>query len=184
LIGNSILAVYHLCTLPADEPIRFERRYYRYENANEREEKGFAYLDRKMAYSAGQVTPSLAELLALEGVSTPFEEAAKKVEKFLLFRVSDNTLREEAEAFGAIQDEIEQELIKQSQDENWLQKRQREQKTERKGRIYGSVDGFMVPLREGWKEFKALAWYNVKEITCWGVGPVLKDLENRNERKQ
>lgn len=145
--------------------IRFERRYYRYENANEREEKGFAYLDQKMAYSAGQVTPSLAELLALEGVSTPFEEAAKKVEKFLLFRVSDNTLREETEAFGAIQDEIEQEIIRQSQDENWLQKRQREQKTERKGRIYGSVDGFMVPLREGWKEFKALAWYNVKEIT-------------------
>lgn len=44
-------------------------------------------------------------------------------------------------------------------------KRQREQKTERKGRIYGSIDGFMVPLREGWKEFKALAWYNVEEIT-------------------
>jgi hypothetical protein len=145
--------------------ISFERRYYRYTNTEGREEKGFAYLDRKMRYSAGQVTPSLAELLALEGVSTPFEEATKKIEKFLLFRISDNTLRKESEAFGAIQDEIEQEHIRQSQDENWLQKRQREAKAKYKGRIYGSVDGFMAPLREGWKEFKALAWYQVEEIT-------------------
>ncbi len=66
--------------------IRIERRYYRYQNAKEREVKGFARLDQKMGFSAGQVSPSLAELLALEGVSTPFEEAAKQVEKFLLFR--------------------------------------------------------------------------------------------------
>jgi hypothetical protein len=145
--------------------VEFERRYYRYKNIKAREGQGFAHLDQKMGFSAGQVTPSLAELLALEGVSTPFEEAAKKVEKFLLFRVSDNTLRKETEAFGAIQAEIEQELIRQSQDENWLQKRQREGAGERKGRIYGSVDGFMAPLLEGWKEFKVLAWYQVTEIS-------------------
>jgi hypothetical protein len=33
-----------------------------------------------------------------------------------------------------------------------------------------------------------LAWMIVglirSKTTCWGVGPVLKDLENRNERKQ
>lgn len=144
--------------------ISFERRYYRYKKAKERDVKGIAFLDKKMGFSAGQVTASLAELLALEGVSTPFEEAAKKVEKFLLFRVSDNTVRKETEAFGAIQDEIEKELIRQSQDVNWLQKRQREQESEISGRIYGSVDGFFAPLLEGWKEFKALAWYNVEEI--------------------
>ena len=149
--------------------IRIERRYYRYKKAKEREVKGFAMLDQKMGFSAGQVSPSLAELLALEGVSTPFEEAAKKVEKFLLFRVSDNTLRKETELFGALQDEIEQELIRQSHDENWLQKRQREAKAVRQGRIYGSVDGFMAPLLEGWKEFKALAWYNVVEMTRYSA---------------
>ncbi len=147
--------------------IRFERHYYRYKNAKEGEEKGFAHLDQKMGYSAGEVTPSLAELLALEGISTPFEEATKKVEKYLFFQISDNTLRKETEAFGAIQEEIEKELITQSQDLNWRQKRQREGKTELKGRIYGSVDGFMAPLLEGWKEFKALAWYNVEEISTY-----------------
>jgi hypothetical protein len=147
--------------------VRIERRYYRYKNASEREVKGFAGLDQRMGFAAGEVSPSLAELLALEGVSTPFEEAAKKVRKFLLFRVSDNTVRKETEVFGALQDEIEKELIRQSQDENWLQKRQREEKTVRQGRIYGSVDGFMAPLLEGWKEFKALAWYNVEEISAY-----------------
>jgi|SaaInlLV_10m_DNA_2_1039722.scaffolds.fasta_scaffold19383_2 hypothetical protein len=143
--------------------IRFKRHYYRYENARERDEKGFALLDEKMGFSAGQVTPSLAELLALEGISTPFEESAKKIEKFLLFKVSENTVRKETEKFGAIQDEIEKELIKQSQDEEWLQKRERDDKRKRKGRIYASVDGFMAPLLDGWKEFRALAWYNVAE---------------------
>ena len=147
--------------------IRFERHYYRYKTAKERDKKGFAYLDEKMGYRAGQVTPSLAELLALEGISTPFEESTKKIEKYLLFRVSDNTLRKETETFGAIQEEIEKELIEQSQDPNWRQKRQREEKTELKGRIYGSIDGFMAPLLEGWKEFKALAWYNVEEISSY-----------------
>ena len=73
-------------------------------------------------------------------------------------------IRKETEAFGALQDEIEQELIRQSQDENWLQKRQRAGGGKRKGRMYGSVDGFMAPLLEGWKEFKVLAWYQVREI--------------------
>jgi len=149
--------------------IRIERRYYRYKKAKEREVKGFAFLDQKMGFSAGQVSPSLAELLALEGVSTPFEEASRKVEKYLLFRISDNTLRKETELFGALQDEIEKELIRQSHDENWLQKRQREAKAVRQGRIYGSVDGFMAPLLEGWKEFKALAWYKVVETTRYSA---------------
>jgi hypothetical protein len=149
--------------------VNIERRYYRYQDAKEGVVKGFARLEQKMGFSAGQVSPSLAELLALEGVSTPFAEAAKKVEKYLLFRVSDNTLRKETELFGALQDEIEQELIRQSQDENWLQKRQRAERAVRQGRIYGSVDGFMAPLLEGWKEFKALAWYNVVETTRYSA---------------
>jgi hypothetical protein len=149
--------------------VSIERRYYRYKDAKERAVKGFARLDQKMGFSAGEVSPSLAELLALEGVSTPFEEASKKVEKYLLFRVSDNTVRKETEKFGALQDEIEKELIRQSHAEEWLQKRQRTAKTERQGRIYGSVDGFMAPLLAGWKEFKALAWYQVVETTRYSA---------------
>ena len=147
--------------------LEFKRRYYYQKKEKEGEEKGFANLDRQMKFSAGRVTPSLAELLALEGISTPFEEASKKIEKFLLFSISDNTVRSETEEFGLIQEKIEKELIVKSQDPAWRRKRRREEKKVRKGRIYGSTDGFMVPLKEGWKEFKALAWYNVEEISTY-----------------
>ena len=68
----------------------------------------------------------LAELLALAGVEVAFEEAARFLERFLLFRVSDNTLRKETERFGELQQEQETAWQQQSQDEQWLQKRQRE----------------------------------------------------------
>ncbi len=142
--------------------LRIRRRYYRVKNEQAEERKGIALLDQAMGFSAGEVTPSLAELLALEGISSPFGEATKKVEKFLLFKISKNTVRKETEVFGALQAELERELIRKSQDETWLQERQRIQAGKEKGRIYGSVDGFMAPLREGWKEFKVLAWYKVE----------------------
>ncbi len=149
--------------------VNFERRYYRYKDAENREEKGFVRLDQKMGFKAGEVSPGSGELLALEGESAPFEEASKKIEKFLLFRISENTLRKETERFGVLQDENEAELIEKSKDVYWLQKRQREQKTVHPGRIYGSVDGFTVPLHTVWKEFKALAWYNVVTTTHYSA---------------
>ncbi len=127
--------------------ISFERRYYQYKKAKERDVKGFAFLDQKMGFSAGQVTPSLAELLALEGVSTPFEEAAKKVEKFLLFRMSDNTVRKETEAFG----EIKMKSKKNSSDKV---KTQIGYKNVKENKILRLVDGFMVL----WMAFLLLCW--------------------------
>jgi len=144
--------------------VKFVRRYYRHLKGGKGQKKGFTVLDEKMGFAAGQVTPALAEILAMEGVSAPFEEAARKIEKTLGIRISDNTVRKETEEFGRLQAEIEAEWIRQSQDEAWLQEREREGRREIAGRIYGSVDGFMAPLKEGWKEFKALAWYEVDEI--------------------
>ena len=143
--------------------VQFTRRYYRRPQKDKGQRKGIALLDERMGLKAGDITPSLAEILALEGVSTPFEEAARKMEKTLLIQISDNTVRKATENFGHLQAEMEAEWIAQSQDPDWLQQRQRERE-EIAGRIYGSVDGFMAPLQEGWKEFKALAWYEVEEI--------------------
>lgn len=60
-----------------------------------------------MGLAAGQVTSGLAELLALTGVEVAFEEATRFLERLLLFRVSDNTLRKETERFGQLQHEQE-----------------------------------------------------------------------------
>jgi len=64
---------------------------------------GQSALDRSLGIEAGKVTAGLAELLAVAGVEVAFEEATRWLERFLLFRVSDNTLRKETERFGELQ---------------------------------------------------------------------------------
>lgn len=76
-----------------------------------------------MGIEAGKVTAGLAELLALAGVEVAFEEATRWLERYLLFRVSDNTLRKETERFGKLQRVQEAEWKQKSQDEHWLQQR-------------------------------------------------------------
>jgi hypothetical protein len=127
---------------------------------------GVSPLDRQMGIAAGQVTAGLAELLALAGVEVSFEEGTRWLERFLLFRVSDNTLRKETERFGELQKAQEAEWIKNSQDEKWLQRRQREI-GQQSGRLYGSLDGVMAPLVGEWRELKNIAWYRVEPIRSY-----------------
>lgn len=119
-----------------------------------------------MGIEAGQVTAGLAELLALAGVEISFEEGTRWLERYLLFRVSDNTLRKETERFGELQKAQEAEWIQKSQDEKWLQQRQREI-GKQPGRLYGSLDGVMAPLVGEWRELKNIAWYRVEPIRTY-----------------
>jgi hypothetical protein len=61
-----------------------------------------------MHIAAGEVTAGLAELLALAGVETAFAGSSRFMERFLLFRVSDNTLRKETARFGELQKALEE----------------------------------------------------------------------------
>jgi hypothetical protein len=127
---------------------------------------GQSPVDRGMGIEAGQVTAGLAELLALAGVEVAFEEATRWLEHYLLFRVSDNTLRKETERFGELQKVQEEEWEKKSQDEAWLQQRQREL-GKQPGRLYGSLDGVMAPLVGEWRELKNIAWYRVEKVRAY-----------------
>lgn len=127
---------------------------------------GSAPLDGHMGIEAGKVTAGLAELLALAGVEVAFEEATRWLERYLLFRVSDNTLRKETEQFGEIQKQQEADWIQRSQDEQWLQQRQREL-GKQSGRLYGSLDGVMAPLVGEWRELKNIAWYRVEPVRSY-----------------
>ena len=127
---------------------------------------GQSPLDQYMGIEAGTVTAGLAELLALAGVEVAFEEATRWLERYLLFRVSDNTLRKETEQFGELQKTEEAEWKKKSQDEKWLQQRQREI-GKQAGRLYGSLDGVMAPLIGEWRELKNIAWYRVEAVRSY-----------------
>jgi hypothetical protein len=152
--GETILSVFGR--------VRYRRSYHVCEPCH----AGVSPLDRHMGIEAGQVTAGLAELLALAGVEISFEEGTRWLERYLLFQVSDNTLRKETERFGELQKVQEAEWIKNSQDEKWLQQRQREL-GKQPGRLYGSLDGVMAPLVGEWRELKNIAWYRVEPIRSY-----------------
>lgn len=142
--------------------VSYRRSYHTCEDCH----VGQSPLDTAMGIEAGQVTAGLAELLALAGVEVAFEEATRWLEHYLLFRVSDNTLRKETERFGQLQKTQEAEWKKNSRDEQWLQQRQREI-GKQAGRLYGSLDGVMAPLVGEWRELKNIAWYRVEPVRSY-----------------
>jgi hypothetical protein len=99
--------------------VSYKRRYYVCQDCG----KGQSPLDKRLHLAAGEVTAGLAELLALAGVETAFAESSRLIERFLLIRISDNTVRKETERFGQLQQTREEEWKVQSQNESWLQER-------------------------------------------------------------
>ncbi len=142
--------------------VSYNRRYYSCPSCG----NGHSPLDKKMNIAAGEVTAGLAELLALAGVESSFVESSRFIERFLLFRVSDNTLRKETERFGELQKAQEEEWKKQSQKEAWLQERLQKY-GKRAGRLYGSIDGVMAPCKGEWRELKNIAWYEVEKVRSY-----------------
>jgi hypothetical protein len=139
--------------------VSYKRRYYVCSDCG----RGQCPLDKRLHLGAGEVTAGLAELLALAGVETAFAESSRLIERFLLFRISDNTLRKETERFGDLQKAREEEWKRQSQDETWLQERL-QKNDQLPGRFYGSIDGVMVPCKSEWREMKNIAWYQVDPV--------------------
>ena len=124
-------------------------------------------LDDRLGLRAGQVSVALGELLALEGIDVSFEQAQRKVAKMLLIDVSENTIRKETQAFGELRSEEEAGWIEESREGYDLLARRRlaEEPPER---LYGSIDGVLVPVDKEWHELKCGCWYEVegKESSC------------------
>ena len=76
--------------------VEYKRRYYLCSKCHQ----GQSPLDQKYGIVPGQTTPTLASLLGVLGVEVAFEEASQLAERFLLFRVSDNTVRKQTEGYS------------------------------------------------------------------------------------
>jgi hypothetical protein len=137
--------------------VSYKRRYYLCARCHQ----GQSPLDQKYGIEPGQVTQTLSNLLGVLGVEVAIEEASQVAERFLLFRVSDNTVLKQTEGYGKAQ--AEQEWIEKAEDEQLLQVRERSLKG-RSGRIYASLDGAHVSLQHEWRELKTLCWYRVEKI--------------------
>lgn len=139
--------------------VNYQRRYYHCPECHQ----GQSPLDQAYGITPGQVTSGLASLLGILGVEVAFEEASQLAERFLLFKVSDNTVRKQSEGYGNAQAQVEQEWVRQAEDERTLQRRERSLE-KRPGRVYASLDGVHVPLQEEWRELKTLCWYEVEPM--------------------
>ena len=120
-------------------------------------------LDQLWGLHPGEVSLVMGKLLAIAGVDIAFERAQRKIREFLLVEVSDNTIRKQTQQIGQKQAQREAEWVRQSQDEAWLQERERAISAVPK-RLYGSLDGAQVPVGQQWRELKTLSWYQVAEV--------------------
>jgi len=106
----------------------------------------------------------------LSGIKESFDEGRKRLGEYLLFDVSENTIRSETQKMGELQRQADQELVKEMQDEKSLQKRERNQPVAAEI-LYGSIDAAKVRIeprdprekalenRETWRDLKAGCWY-------------------------
>jgi hypothetical protein len=149
--------------------------------------KGYAPVDDQYGLEPGAVTAGLAALLGLGGIELSFAESRDWLTAFLLFAVSENTIRSETQALGAVQDEREDALCLQSQDLAYLQARLRET-TPMPARLYGSLDAAKVRIeprpKAGKKPANTDAWRDMK-VGCWyeaePVPPVRRSTRQRNK---
>jgi hypothetical protein len=146
--------------------VRFERAYY----AGCRCGKGCAPMDRRYGIEPGRVTAGLAHLIALSGINKAFDDSRKWLKEYLLFEVSENTVRAETQKMGALQQQADLDLICEMQNEASLQKRE-QSRSPAPDILYSSIDAAKVRIeprneqekakvgRENWRDLKAVCWY-------------------------
>jgi hypothetical protein len=130
--------------------------------------QGCAPLDEQYDLQPGCVSAGLSELLTLAGVELAFEHSRRWLKGFLLFDVSENTIRQETQALGQDQAAQETRLREQSQDPTWLQAHLRTTDSI-PPRLYGSLDAAKVriePRKSAEKQAETEAWRDVK-VGCW-----------------
>jgi predicted SprT family Zn-dependent metalloprotease len=139
--------------------VSYRRSYYGCSRCGKKQSR----LDKEWGINPGEVSPVLGKLLAIAGVDIAFERARRKIKEFLLVEVSDNTIRKQTQLMGQKQALLETKWIQSSQDEAWLQSRERTIESVPE-RLYGSMDGAQVPIGEEWRELKSLSWYRVDTV--------------------
>ncbi len=134
--------------------------------------KGCAPLDQRFGLKPGGVTLGLAHLLALSGIQFSYQKGQEWLREFLLFDVSENTIRKETEAMGAAQQALEEEWITQSQQEDWLQEQLRQEDSVPET-LYGAMDAAKVRIEprqqpkeahEDWRDLKVLVWFETETV--------------------
>lgn len=150
--------------------VHYTRGYYSGCSCGE----GRSPLDEAHGLKPGGMSAGLAELLALAGIELAFDQSQRWVEKYLLFKVSENTIRKATESRGEQFQVQEVALQERSHEETWLQDRLRTV-SQVPQRLYGSLDAAKVRIQprcpeekeqaeEAWRDMKVGCWYELEEV--------------------
>lgn len=101
--------------------------------------------------------------MALAGIAFSFEESEKWLKEFLLFEVSENSIRSETQKMGRLQQQEEAQAIQTSQSDKALQVRLREEKQVPQ-RLYGSLDAAKVRIEPRARKDKPVGEHEDCEI--------------------
>ena len=138
--------------------------------------QGVAPLDKTYGLEAGGISSGLAQLMALAGIAFSFEESRQWLKEFLLFEVSENSIRSETQKMGRLQQECEEQNIQASHNEQALQARLRVERSVPQ-RLYGSIDAAKVRIEprarkgkavlehEDWRDMKVGCWYQAEAVS-------------------
>lgn len=147
--------------------------------------QGCAPVDQCYGIEPGKVTAGLARLLALIGVNHAFDEGRKSLKEFLLFEVSENTVRAETQKMGELQRQADADLVKATQSENCLQKREQSQALV-PDVLYGSIDAAKVRVEPRDEKEKAVEnrekWRDLK-VGCWYEGEIVPKSQHSARQK-
>jgi hypothetical protein len=138
--------------------VSYRRAYYVCPHCH----KGQSPLDHRLGLRPGQVSVALASLVALEAIDVSFDQASRKIEQLLLVKVAENTVRKVTEDFGELQAHEEEALIEESQDVDNLIARRRSISDPPK-RLYGALDGVLVPVDVEYRELKCGCYFETEE---------------------
>jgi len=149
--------------------------------------KGCAILDERYGIEPGKVTAGLAQLLGLSGIDKSFEEGQEWLKAFLLFEVSENTIRAETQVLGELQRKAEEEWVAEMHSEVGLQKREQTVFPQAPDRLYGSIDAAKVRIepraKQGEKEEVEEDWRDMK-IVCWYEGELVPNRQRSVRQKK
>jgi len=135
--------------------IPFKRRYYLCPDCH----RGQYPLDAKLGYKPGQMTPQLLSIAGWVGAQLPFRRAAELLKATCGISLSENSVRKATQRIGEEVEHQEKDWQEESEDIAALRAQDLAPAEKAPERLYGSLDGVLVPVEKEWRELKIGSWY-------------------------
>jgi hypothetical protein len=137
--------------------VNYRRAYYLWANCG----AGQYPLDERLGIQPGQMSETVKSTAALLGIQVSFEISADLLERLVRLELSPQSIRKASQTMG--ERVMTQEAAQKAHSQDLAAQLARKRAPQRPQRLYGSLDGFHVPLEDGWHEMKAGAWWTTDE---------------------